>query len=151
MLRSAVVFGVICALVSFGAPTASAGTSGMLSGRVYVCKDFPCPPQVQGLQAAPFAKLKVTSLSGLGQLETTADATGYFAFVSLTPGRYFVVATTQGAGIGCIALARVSADQMTDVYATVLSARCLCHCLRPFKPSGNLPAWSIGPNGNFEI
>jgi hypothetical protein len=152
MLRLAVVLGVICALISFGAQTASAGTTGMLSGRVYVCDDlsFQCaaPPK----QTAPFVKVKITSLSGLGELETTADKNGFFSFVSLTPDRYFVTSWGQrGQRMGCAAFARVSADQLTSANITVLSKNIFdYHCYKSFRPSDR-PAWSIGPNGNFEL
>jgi hypothetical protein len=149
--RPAIVLCVISALVSFGAQTAGAGTTGMLSGRVYACDPMTyCAPP---LPSVPFAKVSIESL-GIGVLDTTADKNGYFTFVSLTPDRYLVFAKGVGLGVGCIAFARVSADQTTSVFTTVYDftkVKCLCHCYRHFKPSGDLPTWSIGPNGNFEF
>ena len=149
MLRSAVVLSVICALASFATQTASAGTTGMLSGSVYICE----PPGQCSKPSYDGPRATVTVSGVFGQLETKTDASGFFAFVSLVPGTYHVYARQPNFYQNCGAIVRISADQMTNAVVTVRADRVLgLRCYgRVAGPSSNTPAWSIGPNGNFEL
>jgi hypothetical protein len=138
-----------CSFFALASKPGFAGTTGMLSGNVYECG----PPGQCHRPSADSQRAAVTVTGPGGRLETTAGASGFFAFVSLVPGTYYVFARQPNFYQNCGAIVRISADQMTNAVVTVRADRVLgLRCYgRVGRPSSNTPTWSLGPDGNFEF
>lgn len=126
-----------------------AGTTGVVNGTVYDCA-FPCASPMPRI---PFATVEVLGLAANSRYvmsSTTAGKDGSFAFVALEPGTYAIIARKNGFAIGCIAIARVDADQVTSVFVSVSTKRWLGHCYQRRSPTPTLSTWTLDSRGNLE-
>ncbi|HYK52086.1 MAG TPA: carboxypeptidase-like regulatory domain-containing protein [Candidatus Eremiobacteraceae bacterium] len=109
----------------------SAGTTGVINGRV-----------TDASTGLPVSGIAVTVISNVDIESTETDANGFYSFVSLPPGDYFLLSPPNVSTIGyresCPrVMARVSADQTTaaDLLLVRPPPRMFWHCWS-FKKAG---------------
>jgi hypothetical protein len=99
---------VLLAALVGGHWSASAGTTGVLNGRVVYRHALSGP---NAFILAPYIDVRLISETDVSYAKT--DSNGYFSFVSVTPGLYDVLPGHYGGG--CFPRAEIQADQMTSV------------------------------------
>jgi hypothetical protein len=144
--RSIILCAVAAAVLSLSPAAGFAGTTGVISGTVYDCG--PLAQCVEPMPRVPFAKVNISNV--LGVYTATTDANGFFSFVSVTPGLYYVAAAKDGYGSWCAALAKVAADEVTGVVVSVTTQRFIDHYYRRFGPTSTLSIYCLDSNGNLD-
>jgi hypothetical protein len=120
-----------------------AGTTGVLSGHVY---NF--------MSRVPAAGAIVTISSASNSSDSTvADAKGFYTFVSVNPGYYWIRAVDPQTKIDseCSPLVTIDADAISFVdLETVPEAIFKCSIPEPIQPSLTASLYSFDVNGDFE-